>query len=83
MKWRWRRFMLKALKPWRWLRFRWRLYREPCAIAKLKMEIGWAMAGPVEETCLALAEWAEENRELIDAVNEAELEEMDNEENHN
>ena len=79
MKWRWRRFMLKALKPWRWLRYRWRLYREPCAIAKTKMVIGWGLLGPVEDTVLGLSEWIGDNRDLLDEMNE----ENDNEENNN
>jgi hypothetical protein len=74
----WRRFKLKASKPWRWLRFRWRLYREPCAIAKTKMVIGWKLLGPVEDTSLALSEWIEDNREFLDEM----AKEIEDEENN-
>lgn len=80
MKRYWRRFKLKATKPWRWLRYRWRMYREPCVLTKNKMQIGWAMSDSLTLTCLAVADWAEDNRELIDAVSEAELKENDHEE---
>lgn len=53
-------------RPFRWLRFRWRMWREPCPMAKLKMQVGYELLPVAEECCREMAQWARENRELLE-----------------
>ena len=59
-------------RAWRWVGFRWRLWREPDPLTKAKMRLGWAMSVPMGEVCQSMAEWVRENREWMESESDEE-----------